>query len=90
MDTWPFLTSFLLKAIVGMELQFGLAVLSSVSIKQPFLLNRELFALKEASATAILHSNHFLSLSTSLKECYHLLQGREAAKSSQHFANRRS
>jgi hypothetical protein len=61
MDTWPFLTSFLLKAIVGVELQFGLAVLSSVSIKKPFLLNRELFALKEPSATAILQSNHSLS-----------------------------
>jgi hypothetical protein len=61
METWPFLTSFLLKATVGMELPFGLAVLSSVSTKKPFLLNRELFALKEPSATAILRLNHSLS-----------------------------
>jgi hypothetical protein len=61
MDTWPFLTSFLLKATVGMELQFGLAVLSSVLIKKPFLLNRELFALKEPSVRAILHRNHSFS-----------------------------
>jgi hypothetical protein len=62
MDTWPFLTSFLLKATVGMELQFGLArVIFRIDQEARFLLNRELFALKEPSATAILHSNHSLS-----------------------------
>jgi hypothetical protein len=58
MDTWPFLTSFLLKATVGTELQFGLAALFSVSIKKLFLLNRKLIALKEPSARAILHPHH--------------------------------
>ena len=58
MDTWPFLTSFLLKATVGTELQFGLAALFSVSIKKLFLLNRKLIALKEPSVRAILHSHH--------------------------------